>query len=434
LKITFICPAFERHAQAHPELRAFVPANEYIGPPSPGIAAVAAATPEGHQVEFLDDRITPFDLEHEADLYAISSFTPAATRAFELGDALRARGKKVVLGGIFPSMMPDLAAEHCDAVVVGEGEGVWPQIVADAQKGKLAPRYQSQEPLDLATIKRPRVELYLDAEKPGAPCDDYPLQLSRGCPLSCDACVLPIMCGSRIRFHSEQNVIDTMTVFARAGKLLSLTEDTSVFGIHGARKMLRKFLERTIELQKQGIPIKLSYLGISMPMVLSLDPTLLTLMRQSGMDRFYLVGGFDPITRQAFGTGDPAAMEKAERTIARCRELGIDPYVSFLVGNADDDEGVFDRMLEFCTRTGVDLAEFAISTPYPGTPIWKRYEAEGRIFDRTWKHYNDANVVFKPHKMSALRLQEGYIYLWREFYQGRQELRTREHTRGTIQF
>jgi len=128
-------------------------------------------------------------------------------------------------------------------------------------------------------------------------------------------------------------------------------------------------------------------------------------------------------------------MDKADRCIERCHDFGIDPYVSFLPGNVDDDEGVFDRMLEFTQRTGVDLAEFCVATPYPGTPIWQRYIAEDRIFDFTWEKYNDANVVFHPYKMSAERLQEGYFYLWREFYRDRDnDLTDREHTRRTIQF
>jgi radical SAM superfamily enzyme YgiQ (UPF0313 family) len=281
----------------------------------------------------------------------------------------------------------------------------------------------------------PRVDLYFDAETEDHHPDDYPFQLSRGCPLSCDACVLPSHMGKKMRFFSQAHLADTIRVYAAAGKMVSLTEDTSVFGLQGARKHLRAFLETVLDLQAEGVPVKISYLGISMPMILNLDPTLLEKMRETGMDRFYLVGGFDPITRGAFGPGDPKMLEKAYRCITRCHEYGIDPYVSFLVGNAGDDEGTFDRMLEFAVKAKIELAEFAVSTPYPGTPIWHRYQQEERIFDTTWKHYNDANVVFRPHQMSPERLQEGYLYLWREFYKGREpEIEARPHQRKTIQF
>jgi radical SAM superfamily enzyme YgiQ (UPF0313 family) len=432
VKITFVYPAFERHAQAHPELLEHVPASEYIGPPSLGIASVAAQTPAGHEVSFIDDRVTPFDpRKADADLYALSFFTPAATRAMEIGDQLRAAGKKVVMGGIFPSNMPAECEPHCDAVVVGEGEPVWPQVVQDAAAGKLQKRYVA--PLcELDKFKPPRVDLYLNAERDGYRPDDYPLQVSRGCPLQCDACVLPIYLGKKSRFFPTDNVVDTMKQYAKAGKLLSLTEDTSFFP--GARKSFRAFLDTVLGLQKEGHNVRISYIGISMPMILNLDPTIVEQLQATKMDRFYLVGGFDPITRNAFGKGDKDALDKAERAIKRCQDAGIDPYVSFLAGNPDDDEGTFDRMIEFAKKTKIDLAEFAVSTPYPNTPMWHKYVKEDRIFDRQWKHYNDANVVFRPHKMTAERLQEGYLFLWKEFYKGRNELTGRDHTRKTIQF
>jgi radical SAM superfamily enzyme YgiQ (UPF0313 family) len=148
-RILFVYPGFERHAQAHPELLEYVPCDEYLGGPSLGIANLASVTPPDFEVAYLDDRDTPLTLDAEADLYAFSFFTPAATRALALSDMLRSAGRKTVAGGVFPSMMPDLVGQHFDAVVVGEGEGVWPQVLADARAGELKPRYQQSEPFDL---------------------------------------------------------------------------------------------------------------------------------------------------------------------------------------------------------------------------------------------------------------------------------------------
>jgi len=104
------------------------------------------------------------------------------------------------------------------------------------------------------------------------------------------------------------------------------------------------------------------------------------------------------------------------------------------VGNDSDDPGIFDRILEFGERTGLDKAEFCIATPYPGTPSWRRLVEQDRIIDRTWKHYNDANVVFRPRQLEADELLEGYLRLWREFYAPRQHLAGRAHIPKTIQF
>lgn len=434
MRVQFIYSAFERHAQSHPELLEYVPCDEYLGGAGLGIACMAAVTPQDVEIAFHDDRVTPFDVGgQKSDLYAFSFFTPAASRAFELSDALRSAGHKTVCGGIFPSLMPDEAAAHFDTVVVGEGEGVWPELLADAKRGALRPRYEALAPYDVTQLPPPRIDLYVGNESADLRPDDYPLQLSRGCPLKCDACAIPGSLGRGLRVVPRATAKAALADLARHGKRAALTEDTSFFFFSGARRHFREFLEDLRDDPRPGHD-KVSYVGISAPMLLALDPTLLAEMKKSGVDRFYLVGGFDPITRRAFGEGDATALDKMLRVISRCQEQEIDPYVSFLVGNETDDEGVFDRMLEFCKRTALDKCEFAIFTPYPGTPAWHQLLSEERITSRQWKHYNDANVVFRPKQMTADRLQRGYLELWREFYRGRDELRQREHHARTIQF
>jgi radical SAM superfamily enzyme YgiQ (UPF0313 family) len=431
MKILFVYPSFERHAQAHPELLQWVPCDEYLGPPSLGIANMAAVTPPDVAIDFIDDRLRePGDPWPESDVVAMSVFTPAATRAFELADRFRAEGRKVVMGGIFPTHMPELASAHADAIVQGEGDFVWPGLVRDAQRGELKPRYDGTAGGPLDALPKPRLDLYHSKESDRFRPDDYPFQTHRGCPLRCDACAVPGVTGKVMRFFDDRYLQETADFFIEHGKKASLTEDTSFFP--GARRRFREFLKFLREYR--GGKFRASYIGISMPLIHSLEDEFLDDVRSAGIDRFYLVGGFDPITRAAFGKGDAKAMAKAESVIRRCHDRGVEPYTSFLVGNDTDDEGVFDRMLEFGERTRLEKAEFAIATPYPGTPIWKRLEAEGRIIDRTWKRYNDANVVFRPRAFTPERLLEGYLGLWKEFYAPRQQIRELGHDRRTIQF
>ncbi|HSQ64036.1 MAG TPA: cobalamin-dependent protein, partial [Polyangiaceae bacterium] len=176
MKIRFVYPKFARHAEAHPELRQHVPCNEYFGPPSLGIACLAAVTPPHWEFDFRDDRLEDVGLDDDVDIVAISFFTPSAKRAMELGDAFRARGRTVVMGGIFPTMRPDEAALHADAVVVGEAEGVWPQLLEDYEKGELKPRYAETTMVDLSTLPLPRVDLYIAKEGGAFTPDDYPVQ------------------------------------------------------------------------------------------------------------------------------------------------------------------------------------------------------------------------------------------------------------------
>ena len=428
MKVLFVYPRFQRHADSNPELRAMVPMNEYLGSPSLGIASLAALLPPHWQAEFRDDRLGPADGPTDADLVALSFFTPAATRAFELARSFRAQGKPVIAGGIFPSLMPEEAAPHFDAIVLGEGEGSWLRLLADFEQGQLKPRYSCDGMVDLATLPLPRVDLYLAQEGGNFVPDDYPVQLSRGCPLSCEACALPVSMTERMRDYPESHVLGQIDQLARAGKRACLTEDTSWFPGKPSRRLGALFDALA------GRPARISYAGISMPMILVASPSLLARARAAGVGMFYLVGGFDPITTRAFTGRDEKALSRAYEAIARCHDAGIEPYTSFLLGLDDDDEGTPDRMLEFAARAGIRKAEFAIFTPYPGTPAWHRLVLQGRILHREWSRYNDANVVFRPARMSPDQLRRGYLRLWRDFYASRQGLRELPLAERTIQF
>lgn len=415
MKILFVYPRFQRHAEAHPELRQWVPMNEYLGSPSLGIAMIAAVTPDDIQLEFRDDRLSPADIPTDADVVAFSFFTPAATRGIELAAYFRAAGKKTVAGGIFPTMMPELCQQHFDAVVVGEGEPVWAQVLSDIREGTLKPRYQAASVPVISELPLPRVDLYLKKEAGHFQPDDYPVQLSRGCPLTCQACVLPFSMTRSLRDFPLDHVVGQLEQLAKSGKRACLTEDTSWFPGASA-KHLKALFERIVA---RGAPATISYIGISMPMILASGRPMLELAKRAGVDMFYLVGGFDPVTKGAFTGKDAKSLSRAYEAISRSLDAGIVPYTSFLLGNEDDDEGTVDRMLEFAAKSGITKAEFAIFTPYPGTPAWTRLEKEERIFDRNWSHYNDANCVFTPKLMTAAQVTEGYLRLWREFYAGK---------------
>lgn len=429
MKVLFVYPRFERHAQSNPELLDIVPMKEYLGSPSLGIASVAAATPPGIEIEYRDDRLEDASRPTDADVVALSFFTPAATRALALADHFRAAGKRVVAGGIFPTLMPDEVQPHVDAVVVGEGEGVWPEVLRDAAAGALRPRYAGHA--DPATLPPPRLDLYFGAESDTFRPDDYPLQISRGCPLRCHACALPASMGRSLRALPMTHVLATVRQIAAGGRRACLTEDTSWLpGTAGARR-LTELLEW---LAAHGNPLTVSYVGISMPMILAAPDRWFQLAKAAGVDMFYLVGGFDPVTTRAFTGRDPRALERARAAIARAWDHGIEPYTSFLLGNDDDDEGTVDRMLAFAAETGIRKAEFAVFTPYPGTPAWHALAAEGRILTREWRRYNDANVVFRPRGFTPESLREGYLRLWREFYAARPEAGRRSEAERTIQF
>ncbi len=429
MKVLFVYPGFQRHSQAHPELLDYVPMNEYLGSPSLGFACLAAMTPAHWEVEFRDDRLAPADTPTDADLVAFSFFTAAASRAFALGDYFRAQGKPTVAGGIFPTAMPNETQPHFDSVVIGEGEGVWGQLLRDAEAKQLKPRYDPV-PCTLAALPLPKVSLYIDREGPGFSPDDYPVQLSRGCPLSCHSCILPVSMTKTLHEFPLEHVIGQLDQLAAKGKRACLTEDTSWLPGKGNR-LLSSLFDHLIA---KGQAACVSYVGISMTMILATPLSLMEKARRAGIDMFYLVGGFDPVTQRAFTGQDPKALARAHAAIAKCREAGIEPYTSFLYGQDQDDEGTVDRMLEFAAAAGIKKAEFAIFTPYPGTPSWTRLVAEDRILTRDWGLFNDANCVYRPAQLDRAQVTQGYLRLWREFYADKRHFLAASHQERTIQF
>jgi len=431
MKVLFVYPRFNRHADDHPELLDHVPMNEYLGSPSLGIAMMSAMTPDSWEVEYRDDRLAPAEFETDADVVALSFFTPAATRGLELADHFRARGKTVVAGGIFPTMMPDTVAPHVDAVVVGEGETVWPRLLADFADAALKPRYEASEPIGLTELPVPDLGLYIAEEGDAFQPDDYPVQLTRGCMLRCHACVLPTSMTGNLRPYDLSQVLAQLDQLDAAGKRACLTEDTSWFPGKKTRGLLESLFD---ELIASGRPASVSYIGISMPMILATPTRVFEKAKRAGVDMFYLVGGFDPITMRAFTGTDAKARQKALDAIAKAWDVGIEPYTSFLLGGEADDVGTVDRMLEFADRSAIRKAEFAIATPYPGTRQWHQLVDQDRILTRNWSRYNDANPVFRPAKMTPDELEEGYVRLWKGFYAGRQHLADLPVAERTIQF
>lgn len=436
MKILFVYPRFQRHAEAHPELLRYVPLEEYLGSPSLAIPSLAALVPGSvpgveWTVEYRDDRLAPADQPTDADLVALTFFTPAASRGLELARYFRSQGRTVVAGGIFPTALPDEVAPFVDAVVVGEGEEAWRRLLRDLVAGTLQPRYRAEAPCDLSTLPVPDLSPCFAAERETFHPDDYPLQISRGCPLHCHACMVPPVMGSEQRAFPIEHVMAQVRQLRDAGKKACLTEDTSWFPSRAGRRHLVNVLDALIASGQTGA---FSYVGTSMPLILTTPRAVLDKVRQAGVPMFYLVGGFDPITLRAFTGDDPRAWQRGLDAVAMAWDAGIEPYTSFLLGGDQDDEGTVDRMLEFAEKARIRKAEFAISTPYPGTPSWFRLLGEGRILTREWHLYNDANVVFRPARMTPEQVTDGYLRLWREFYADKQHLRDLPRDERTIQF
>lgn len=423
MHIQFVYPSWKRPSESHPEL-ATVNAHPYIGTPSMSVAALAANTPPGWTYSFHDDRVERVEPGPGPDLVAMPIFTPAADRAIELADAYRAAGVPVVAGGIFTSLMPHVIGPHVDALCIGEGEGVWPLMLNDFANGCLKPVYEATEVWDLAKAPVPKYELYLDwvdaVRDSGLainPAVDFPLQLSRGCPMGCSHCVVPHYMGPKLRLTPPEHIRACFEKFATMGgrRGATLTEDTTILPARAVQQHL-------VDVAKacEDIDTEIAYIGSGPEFIHMAPQSFWESMTSLNVHMVYLMFGFGHTSRDSTSmNATPKAIAHAVETIKMIADHGMEVYASFSIGHDTEDESVADRVLEICHKGEVEVAEFAVATPYPGTRAWKKLSKEGRMLDRPFGDFNDANVVFQPANMSVDALQQTYLNLWKDFHADR---------------
>src|SRR5271157_4117234 len=168
---------------------------------------LAALTPPGHTITIVEEAFAPDDINQDVDLVGITVLTELAIRAYHIADVYRQKGVKVVMGGIHPTVLPDEALEHADAVVVGEAEGVWPQLVADAVSGQMQRIYQAGKMSNLQGLPQPRRDLLAGSQTHGYIPVPIGVETSRGCPYDCEFCSIGQTLGHQYRVRPVHEVV-----------------------------------------------------------------------------------------------------------------------------------------------------------------------------------------------------------------------------------
>lgn len=416
MKILFVYPRFEKFLESTPDLAEALHdfgVGAFRTPPSLALPLLAASTPPQHDVSLVDANMEPVDFDQDVDLVAISFFTPQADSARAIADGFRARGRLVVVGGMHPTASPDACAEHVDAVVVGEGEPVWPQLLADAEAGALRPRYVAPPMQDLAAVPRPRFEIFSRAGE--YEWQSGLVQVSRGCPLRCQACSIPGTMGRRLRYRPVDAVV--AEVEALPFDSYYLADDTVMLPTRANVAYSRELFTALRGSRRTCFA--------TTTMSLNTDPDLLRTLYDGGVRTLYTVAGFDPVSVRALRPdATHQAWQKAVDALHAIGDAGIAVFGSFGLGHDEHDPGIFDRVLRLCRDGDVQLSEFFLATPYPGTPLWDRVRAQGRLLDRPWSEFNGAHVVHRPGGMTAEELQRGYHRIWRDFYADKEPARS----------
>ena len=384
------------------------------------LTTLAALIPEelGATVEIHDESVQDIPIPIEADLVGITVITGTARRAYEIADRLRAAGTPVVLGGPHVTLVPDEAAQHADAVVTGYAEQTWPALLRDFAAGRMAPRYVQGPDLSFEGVPYPRRDL-LDARRF---LTTAVFEATRSCAHDCEFCVAPTAWGRKPYLKPVEYVVEDIR---RHGARRILFVDLNLIS---DRNHARKLFEAMI-------PLGVRWFGLSTTLIAH-DPPLLDLMARSGCNGLLL--GFESMlpgtlreTRKGFN--DPATYL---RLVSNLHDHGITVMGCFVFGLDHDTPAVFRETVEFAVDAGIDLPRFAIATPFPGTPLFRRLEAEGRLLTRDWELYDAQHVVFRPAQMSVEDLQQGHERAWRSAYSwrsiARRLLRSHTHTATAI--
>lgn len=365
---------------------------------------LAALTPPGHTMTIVEESFAPDDMNHDVDLVGITVMTELVLRAYDIADAYRQKGVKVVMGGVHPTVLPDEALMHADAVVVGEAEGVWPRLLSDAASGQMQRLYRAGKMTDLQGLPKPRRDLFPGNKGKGHIPIPIGIETSRGCPHDCEFCCIGQTLGQQYRLRPVQEVI--AEIESVDSPHLFFVDDALGLNRNAAKKLFTEM-----------IPLRRRWLAQG-TVSLAEDLELLRLMKRSGC--LGLLIGFESVQK---GTQNQVSKIKNLRidfneAMHRFHGEGFGILGSFVFGFDYENKDVFEETLEFIMRSCMDIVQLRILTPYPGTRLYKRLLSEGRLFVNDWwlRGYPPDTLLFQPMGMTADELISGYARLNRQAY------------------
>jgi radical SAM superfamily enzyme YgiQ (UPF0313 family) len=390
-------------------LPGFVDRNKIIASlPSLGLLTLAGLTPDEFAVEYheIADLKTLPELPVNFDLVAISTFTAQFFEACTVADYYRARQIPVVMGGITVSALRAEARAHCTSVVVGEGERLWPELLADFARGALKPFYVTHRQFNLAEAPMPRFEL-LDPNK----YNRLTVQTSRGCPHQCEFCASSILLTPRYQVKPVARVIAEIQAIKRlwSKPFIEFADDNSFVHREHYKTLLTELAKENVRWFTEA------------DVRVAEDDELLARIRDAGCQQI-LIGLESPRRTSLYGVElkhnwKLRQQDYYREAIDRIQSHGITVNGCFILGLDGDTRDVFDDVLAFVRDSGLYEVQITFLTPFPGTPLYARLQREGRILRAdAWELCTLFDLNFQPKNMSAGELQAGFLKLAGELY------------------
>lgn len=367
--------------------------------PRLNLLSLAGLTQKGVEIKVVDEIVQPLDLETECDLVAITALTNQAPRAYDIAKHFRNRGKKVVMGGIHASALPDEASQHVDSVIIGEADFIWEDVINDFKNNSLKPTYKPSRFHDLKGLPVPRYDL---VDKSRYLASTMPVQATRGCPHNCDFCTVTKFFGGSYRFAPVDDVI--RNVKATGSKRIFFVDDNIIANRAYSTELFTKL-----------IPLKIQWAGQS-TIHLGRFPDLCRLMDKSGCT--YLVLGVESVNQASLaGVSKPQnKVEEYYKLLNSIKDNGISALIQMIVGFDSDDENIFRDTSRFLSEIKPYLAAVNVPIPYPGTTFTNRLEADNRIIHKDWSKYRIGNVLYTPKLMTKEELETKAFETFKNFY------------------
>ncbi len=356
---------------------------------------IAGLTPPEHKVKIIEEEIDDINIEEDCDLVGISCMTANAPRAYHLAREFKKRGKKVVMGGVHPTILPDEAIQSCDSVVIGEVEGVWEQVLEDYKYDRLQKFYHKPHPSLETYVRIPHRK---DTRK--RLFNIIPIMTTRGCPYNCDFCCVHDIYGRRVRHIPVQNVVQD--IIDSGGKFFIFLDDNIIGDPRYAKELFGAIK-----------PLHIKWVGQASISFVK-DTELMKMARESGCRGLFF--GLESVSKSQLQKMRKSIkdIEKLEEAIKKVKSFGIFFHTSMIFGFDDDTKDIFPETLEFIHRNKISSATLNVLTPYPGTGTYQKFKNDGRLLTHDWKHYNHKTVVFKPKNMTPFELQAGRLWVFHE--------------------
>ncbi len=375
------------------------PRSAWLRIPQLSLSILAALTPSEHEVVTVEEEFESLPQHEHWDVVAITAMTANIFRAYDLSAKYRKQGAKVILGGIHPSLLPEEAMVNADAVVVGEAEGIWPQVLDDVCHNKLESIYFNKQP-DISSSPLPfRKKHY---SRLNFPPYVMPVLATRGCPYDCEFCCVGRIYGQGFRRVDINRIIADIS--QNQPKIIMFLDDNI-----GAQR------DYALSLFLALRPLQIRW-GSQATLRFILDDKLFRAAVDSGLKALFV--GVETIEPQANSKLCKAlhSIEQYELAIKRCRDAGVYFHASMIFGLDEHTRDVFEHSLEFLLRNRVPSVSPNILTPYPGTHLFDRLKHEGRLLHTNWKYFDHSTVCYQPRNMSPHELMERHIDFCRTFF------------------